>query len=125
VPTFAARTSLETKEDGLRIEAEEKENAGATDHLEMVSVGDSNLSMGGEALDESGLATDQQLINEKHRLEEQIVKMNIDMKDKNEKILELLELIEDLKIQIYSRDKTVDLQQAQVEQLIEDLRDAK
>jgi hypothetical protein len=47
------------------------------------------------------------------------------MKDKNEKFLELLELIEDLKIQIYSRDKTVDLQQAQVEQLIEDLRDAK
>ena len=33
--------------------------------------------------------------------------MNIDVKD--EKILELLELIEDLKIQIYSRDKTVDL----------------
>lgn len=125
VPNFATTANLEAKETGLRIEAEEKENAGATEHLEMVSVGDSNLSMGADALDDSGLATDQQLINEKHRLEEQIVKMNIDLKDKNEKVLELLELIEDLKIQIYSRDKTVDLQQAQVAQLIEDLRDAK
>lgn len=38
--------------------------------------------------------------------------MNVDMKDKNEKILELLNLVEDLKIQIYSRDKAVELQQA-------------
>lgn len=65
--------------------------------------------MGGDGLDESGMANEQQLLNEKHRLEDVIVKMNIDVKDKNEKILELLELIEDLKIQIYSRDKTVDL----------------
>jgi hypothetical protein len=54
--------------------------------------------MGGEGLDDSGMANEQQLLNEKHRLEDVIVKMNIDMKDKNEKILELLELIEDLKI---------------------------
>jgi len=33
------------------------------------------------------------------------------MKDKNQKILELLEMIEDFKIQIYSKDKIVDLQQ--------------
>ena len=65
--------------------------------------------MGGDGLDESGMANEQQLLNEKHRLEDVIGKMNIDVKDKNEKILELLELIEDLKIQIYSRDKTVDL----------------
>lgn len=47
------------------------------------------------------------------------------MKDKNQKILELLEMIEDFKIQIYSKDKIVDLQQGQIEQLIEDLREAK
>ena len=35
----------------------------------------------------------------------------MDTKDKNEKILELLETIEDLKINIYSRDKTIEIQQ--------------
>ena len=35
----------------------------------------------------------------------------MDAKDKNEKILELLETIEDLKINIYSRDKTIEIQQ--------------
>ena len=39
-----------------------------------------------------------------------IVKLNIEAKDKNEKLLELLENIEDLKIQVYSRDKSVELQ---------------
>lgn len=51
--------------------------------------------------------------------------MNKEMMEKNEKILELLNMIEDFKIEIYSRDKTVDLQQKQVIQLIEDLREAK
>jgi hypothetical protein len=36
--------------------------------------------------------------------------MNKEMMEKNEKILELLNMIEDFKIEIYSRDKTVDLQ---------------
>jgi len=35
----------------------------------------------------------------------------MDCKDKNEKILELLEMIEDLKINVYSREKSVELQQ--------------
>ena len=51
--------------------------------------------------------------------------MNMDIKDKNEKILELLENIEDLKVQVYSRDKSIDLQQSQIGQLMEDLREAK
>ena len=37
------------------------------------------------------------------------MKLNIEAKDKNEKLLELLENIEDLKIQVYSRDKSVEL----------------
>ena len=57
--------------------------------------------------DAEGNATPEQLINEKHRLEDQIVKLNIDMKNKNEKILELIENIEDLKVQVYSRDKAL------------------
>lgn len=47
------------------------------------------------------------------------------MRLKNEKVLELLSMIEDLKIEIYSRDKTVELQQEQIKQLIDDLREAK
>ena len=35
----------------------------------------------------------------------------MDTKDKNEKILELLETIEDLKINIYSREKSIEIQQ--------------
>lgn len=58
VPNFANTAALENKETGLRVEAEVKENGGAIDHLEMVSVGESNLSIGAEGLDDSGLATD-------------------------------------------------------------------
>ena len=49
----------------------------------------------------------------------------MDCKDKNEKILELLEMIEDLKINVYSREKSVELQQSQIQGLMEDLREAK
>ena len=105
--------------------ADEGKEGGATDHLENMSIGDSHLSMGGSAMDEEGAGGEQRLIHEKNQLEEKINQMNKDMYEKNEKILELLEMIEDLKIQIYSRDKTVEIQQQQVESLIEDLREAK
>lgn len=36
--------------------------------------------------------------------------MNMEMREKNEKMLELLEDIEDLKVQVYARDKSVALQ---------------
>lgn len=49
----------------------------------------------------------------------------MEVKNKNEKILELLESIEDLKINVYSRDKAVELLQAQISRLTEDLREAK
>ena len=48
-----------------------------------------------------GEATADDLINEKRRLEEVIGRLNIDIKDKNEKIIDLL----------YSRDKAVELLQ--------------
>lgn len=86
----------------------------------------SAFEMGGDGgLNDSGVATPEQLINEKHRLEDVIVKLNIDLKNKNEKILELIENIEDLKVQVYSRDKALELQQTQIEQIMEDLREAK
>jgi hypothetical protein len=68
---------------------------------------------------------DQELLEEKSRLEEQVVKMNMELKDKNEKLLELLEEIEEVKIQVYARDKSIELQQKQIEDLLEELRDSK
>ncbi len=67
------------------------------------------MSLGGDF--DEGDATEAQLIKEKRRLEETVARLNIDLKDKNEKILELLEAVEDLKIGIYSRDKAVELLQ--------------
>ncbi len=81
------------------------------------------MSLGGDF--NEGDATEAQLIKEKHRLEEVVSRLNIEIKDKNEKILELLEMIEDLKINVYSRDKAVELLQGQISKLSEDLREAK
>lgn len=68
------------------------------------------MSLGGDF--DEGDASEAQLIREKRRLEEVVARLNIDVKDKNEKILELLETVEDLKIGIYSRDKAVELLQS-------------
>lgn len=51
--------------------------------------------------------------------------MNLELKEKNEKLLELLEEIEEVRIQVYARDKSIELQQKQVEDLLEELRDSK
>ena len=128
-PGYAAKANLSEPETGLREEAEQKPGlgtGGALDHLEVESAGVSHMDVGGDGMSvASGEATPDQLLAEKHRLEDVVVKLNIEAKDKNEKILELLENIEDLKIQVYSRDKSVELQQLQIQQLIEDLRAAK
>ena len=68
---------------------------------------------------------DQELLEAKERLEEQVVKLNMEVKDKNEKILELLDEMEEIKIQVYARDKSIELQQKQIENLLEELRDSK
>jgi hypothetical protein len=61
--------------------------------------------------DNNGLGySDQELMEAKERLEEQVVRMNMEMREKNERMLELLEDIEDLKVQVYARDKSVALQ---------------
>lgn len=66
-----------------------------------------------------------ELQQEKDRLEDSLVKLNMDMKDKNEKILELLEELQEVKVQVYAGEKNVELQQMQVEELLEELREAK
>lgn len=53
--------------------------------------------------------TSKELWEMKDRLEEQMVKMNIELKEKNERLLEQLEEMEDLRIQVYARDKSISL----------------
>lgn len=53
------------------------------------------------------------------------MKQNMEIKEKNEKLLELLDEMEEIKIQVYARDKSIELQQKQIEDLLEELRDAK
>lgn len=43
------------------------------------------------------------------KYEDQIVKLNFDLKDKNSKLLELLSELEDIKIQVFARDKSIEL----------------
>jgi hypothetical protein len=71
----------------------------------------SDLNFDKENVDENGGGyTDSELLEAKDRLEEQVIRMNLEMREKNERLLELLEDIEDLKVQVYARDKSVALQ---------------
>lgn len=89
----------------------------------------------GSQLDASGVggsqdggaqgATVEELSLEKDKLEQQLVDMNMDMKNKDEKMLEMLEEIEELKVQVYARDKSVEMQQKHIEELLEELRECK
>jgi hypothetical protein len=51
-----------------------------------------------------------ELLEEKERLEEIVSNLNLELMRKNEKLLELLDEIEEIKIQVYSRDKSIELQ---------------
>lgn len=44
------------------------------------------------------------------RLEEKLSQMTNDMKTKNEKLIDLLTELEEVKVQVYARDKSVELQ---------------
>lgn len=66
-----------------------------------------------------------ELLEQKERLEENVVRLSMELREKNERLLELLEELEDVRIQVYARDKSVALQQKQIEDLLEELRDAK
>lgn len=57
--------------------------------------------------------------------EDEIVKLSMDVKVKNEKILDLLSELEEIKIQVFARDKSIELQQKQIEDLLEELRELK
>ena len=93
-PSYASKANLSQKETGLREETKTKDLT--LEHLETQSEAQSQLTLGGDF--NEGDATEAQLIKEKHRLEETVARLNIEIKNKNEKILELLESIEDFKI---------------------------
>ena len=59
------------------------------------------------------------------KLEDSVVRLNLDVKEKNEKIIELLGELEEIKIQVFARDKSIELQQKQIEDLLEELRESK
>lgn len=58
-------------------------------------------------------------------LENARVKLNLELKEKNEKIIELMNDLEEIKIQVFARDKSVQLQQNQIDELLEELRESK
>ena len=107
-PGYAAKAGLDKPETGLREETGKEKNA--LDHLDTLSQATSNMSLGGEFNEDE--ATEAQLISEKNRLEQAVARLNMEIKDKNDKMLDLLETIEDLKINIHSRDKAVELLQS-------------
>jgi hypothetical protein len=43
-------------------------------------------------------------------MDDLIIKLNIELKVKNEKIIEMLSEIEEIKVQVFSRDKSIELQ---------------
>ena len=100
MPSYASKGSLEKREIGYREDTNKEVTA--MDHLETQS--DAAISQNPSQLNE-GEATDNQLISEKHRLEEVVARLNMELKNKNEKILELLEHIEDLRVTVQVREK--------------------
>ncbi len=44
------------------------------------------------------------------KLEDKVLKLNLDLKIKNEKLIELLIELDEIKIQIFARDKSIELQ---------------
>jgi hypothetical protein len=53
----------------------------------------------------------EKVLNKIDKLEDHTTKLNIDLKEKNEKIIELMGELEDVKIQVFARDKSIELQQ--------------
>ena len=57
--------------------------------------------------------------------EDTIARLNQEVNEKNEKFLELLTELDEIKVQVYARDKSIELQQKQIDELLEELRIAK
>lgn len=117
VPAYADKLAKEAEgpDIGEGLKKEKSSNASNFD-------GESMFEMSEAAIEEEIPEKVQEKID---KLEDQVVKLNIDMKGKNEKILELLGELEEIKIQVYARDKANELQEKQIEELLEELRECK
>ena len=122
VPGFAAGIAKEAegppKDVGLK---QEKSKQGDEENFENDSM--FNLEIDNAQEEEKELP--EEVAQRIDKLEDTIVKLNLDLKDKNEKILELLADSEEIKIQVFARDKSIELQQKQIEELLEELRESK
>ena len=104
MPSYAKQSGLEKEEDGWR--PEEKTRDFALDHLETESAGgDSHASVpvNFNAAD----ASPDDLHAQLQKLEEVVAQRNQELQHKNVKLLELMQQLEDMKVEVYSRDKTV------------------
>lgn len=77
----------------------EDKTAGVLDINNMSAAQSQNGDEGNKENMEGDLGlNDEELLAAKERLEDQVVQLNIELKEKNEKLLELLDEIEDVKI---------------------------
>ena len=104
VPGYAGNLMKEAEGpqigEGLK---KEKSEAGSKENYE----GESMFDAQSEMVTEGEIPEKAQ--NKIDKLEEQVVKLKIDLKDKNEKLLELFSELEDIKIQVFARDKSIEL----------------
>lgn len=120
IPAYASKLVKEA-EDGDHVEGLKKQKNESMGHLE-IDDADSMFEAASEMNIEEIPEKAQQKIDQLH---DTITKLNLDIKDKNEKILEMMNQIEEIKIQVYARDKSIELQQTQIQELLEELRESK
>ena len=85
--------------DGLKVEKDSQK-----DNFDGESMFEQESELGDEKISDK--------IQEKlDKLDDQNSKLTLEVKDKNEKILELLGELEEIKIQVFARDKSIELQQ--------------
>ena len=119
VPGYAASIVKES-EDKNHIEGMKKVKGSEVDHLddfENESMFDGQSEIADEIPEKVQIKLDKQ--------DDTICRINLELKVKNEKIIELMVELDEIKIQIFARDKSIELQQKQIEDLLEELRETK
>ena len=123
VPGYAAGLAKEV--DGPPKEVGLKQEKSASGSQQENFDGDSMFDLQIDNAPEEGKELPEEVQEQIDKLEDTVCKLNLDLKDKNEKILELLSESEEIKIQVFARDKSIELQQKQIEELLEELRESK
>lgn len=113
----------------------EEESGEAYDGLKKQSTGLGSVLDGGDAdFEDASMFEGQSELNEEipegvqarmDKLQDTVSRLNLEIKDKNEKIIELLSETEEIKIQVFARDKSIQLLQNQIDELLEELRESK